>query len=56
MNGPMRRFFVLLMSSRSFQVGLEEWTGPWSNTLQEWTYEWLERLNHIFAQKNVSLE
>ncbi len=45
------------MRTRSLQsTGKVEWTGAWSNSPEEWTHEWMERLNHSFAQKNVTFK
>ncbi|KAM0798372.1 hypothetical protein BDR22DRAFT_809018 [Usnea florida] len=30
-----------------------EWAGAWCNKSPEWNHEWMKRLNHSFATKNV---
>ncbi|KAL8826327.1 MAG: hypothetical protein Q9170_007446 [Blastenia crenularia] len=45
-------FGVKLLLLRSLQ-DKNEWTGPWSNGSEEWTPEWIERLQHTFADQQL---
>ena len=45
---------LLLTPSRSLQSQDDvEWAGAWCNRSPEWNHEWMKRLNHSFATKNV---
>ena len=45
---------LLLILSRSLKSQYDvEWAGAWSNRSSEWDQEWMKRLNHSFATKNV---
>lgn len=45
---------LLLILYRSLQSQNEvEWAGAWCNRSPEWSHEWMKRLNHSFATKNV---
>ena len=33
--------------------GRAEWTGPWSDGSEEWTPEWMQKLNHKFGDDGV---
>ena len=47
-------FRLLLIFGRSLQSQNDvEWTGAWCNRSAEWNREWMKRLDHSFAKKNV---
>ena len=47
-------FRLLLNPNRSLQSQDDvEWAGAWCNRSPEWNHEWMKRLNHSFATKNV---
>ncbi|KAL8845781.1 MAG: hypothetical protein Q9221_009079 [Calogaya cf. arnoldii] len=47
-------FGLRLLLLRSLQVTDEsEWKGSWSNASQEWTPQWMRRLNHNFADQQL---
>ena len=47
--------WFLLIFGRSLQSQNDvEWAGAWCNRSVEWNHEWMKRLNHSFATKNVS--
>lgn len=34
--------------------GKTEWNGPWSDGSEEWSPEWMQKLNHKFGDDGVS--
>ena len=49
-----KRSGLLLIRNRSLQSQNDvEWKGAWCNRSPEWNHEWMKRLNHSFATKNV---
>lgn len=35
--------------------GKKEWSGPWSDGSEQWTPQWMEKLDHKFGNDGVRL-